>query len=439
MGSEKFRYFLDNFFKGDKTIWMIYFFLCMVSIVEIYSASSNLTYKSGNHWAPLISQFVFLVIGFIIILVMHRVPCKCFKLLPYPLVIISVLLLIVTRLVGGDVNNSQRWLQMGGITFQPSELAKSALILMLALILSRSQVEVKIRNKSGVKIVSRATKNGTYAPFKKCVIYIVIVCGLICTENFSTAAILFTVAVSMMFIGNIPTKLMVKGLGTIGVLGVIAATMLIITPDSTLSSITKRAPTWKARIMNKFGGGEEEKDMSSKDVMKQENSAFIAVANSNIIGRGPGNSEERDFLYRAESDFIYAIIIEETGIFGGVLVLSLYVILLVRAGRIAQKCDKFFPAILIMGLSTMLVLQALINMGVAVGLLPVTGQTLPLISKGGSSIIITSFNIGMILSISRYAEKVGTKDSRSDEEESGEEANSLINETDEYFSSTGMD
>ncbi|MCQ2075437.1 MAG: FtsW/RodA/SpoVE family cell cycle protein [Bacteroidaceae bacterium] len=427
-------YFIsNNFFKGDKAVWMIYFFLCMISLVEIYSASSNLTFQSGHHWKPLISQAGFLIAGFIIILLIHRIPCKFFKLLPIVLLPFSWLLLLFTKFFGSDVNTSHRWMQLGQFTFQPSELAKTALILAVALVLAQSQVEIKIRTKNGIKTVARAISGGYSKPFKMCCWLIFPTCALIFTENFSTAAILFTVTTAMMIIGNIPRKYMWLECGALLLLVGVAIASLFILPNSDIEKIP-RAPTWKARLSNKFcpdAKVDSVANISLQEAQKQETSALIAVSNSNIIGRGPGNSEERDFLYRAESDFIYAIIIEELGVIGGIVLLILYIVLLIRVGKIAQKCDRFFPAYLVMGLGMIMVLQAFVNMGVAVGLLPVTGQTLPLISKGGSSILITSFNIGMILSVSRYADKVSETRNEPAEPVS-------LNETDEYFSSIGM-
>lgn len=432
MGNKITNFLSTNFFKGDKGVWMIYFFLCMISLVEIYSASSNLTFKSGNHWSPMISQAGFLIAGFIIILVVHRIPCKYFKILPLFLLPLAVVLLVCTRIVGGDVNNAQRWMSFGSISFQPSEIAKTALILTLAMILSKTQCEVRKNTKNGPRTIVRATKGGYSHPFWLCVSMIVLVCGLICTENFSTAALLFLVAVTMMFIGHIPYDLMFKGLGVVFALGAIIVITMVSLSDEQLGALSKRAPTWKARIVNKFTHEEHEDAPSLSDIQKQETSALISISSSDIIGRGPGNSEGRDFLYRAESDFIYAIIIEEMGLFGGLFVLGLYLALLIRVGRISQRCDKFFPAFVVMGLGMMIVIQALVNMGVAVGLLPVTGQTLPLISKGGTSILMVSFNLGIILSISRYADKVN--------ETKAEPAEKIsANETEEYFSSVGME
>lgn len=430
----------NNLFKGDKVIWMIFFFLCMISLVEIYSASSSLTYVQGHHWDPMIRQAGFLLIGLVIILIVHRIPCKYFKLMPIILLPTSIVLLLYVLFFGGTINGGNRWMDLGFLSFQPSEVAKAALIMTLATILSKTQNEEVVHNRRGTKTVVMATKGGYAKPFKICSILTLVICGLIFTENLSTALILFTVAVIMMYIGNIPHKLMLRGLLFIGLAGAAAATILLVTPDNTLSKAGGRVLTWKHRLQEKTGINlddnkqidEEEGSEYKLSENWQVGNANIAIANSNIIGLGPGNSVQRDFLSHAESDFIYAIIIEEMGIFGALFVIFLYIALLVRVSKIANRCDKFFPAFLIMGFGILLVLQALINMGVAVHLLPVTGQPLPLISKGGTSIIITCFYFGVILSISRYAEKVN------ENPKEPAEAPSML-ETDEYFSTTGID
>lgn len=428
----------NNLFKGDKVVWMIYFFLCMISLVEIYSASSSLTYTHGNHFDPMIRQAGFLFIGLIIILVVHRIPCKYFKLFPIFLLPASILLLLYVLLFGGTINGGNRWIDLGILSFQPSEVAKAALIMSLAAVLSKTQNEESVITKNGRKTVVMATKGGYDKPFKICSTLVIIICGLIVSENFSTAAILFTVAVVMMYIGNIPRKLMLKGLVCIGLVGGLFIGTLLAIPDSVATAVGGRVATWKHRIENKIGINQQDdaKDAAlSNEYDLAENwqvgNSNIAIANSNLIGLGPGNSVQRDFLSHAESDFIYSIIIEETGIAGAVFVIFLYFALLIRVNKIAKKCDKFFPAFLVTGFGLILVLQALINMGVAVGMLPVTGQPLPLISKGGTSIIITCFYFGVILSISRYAEKV------SETPLAPAESGSAI-ETNEYFSGAGI-
>jgi len=407
-----------NIFKGDKGIWMIYFLLCMISLVAIYSASSALTFKSGNHWDPVVHQAAFLLIGLLVIMAITRVPCKYFKLLPIIFLPIVIGMLIYMLTVQKGINDAARWMDLFGIRFQPSEMAKTFLILAIAVVLSKMQKEEKIHTKRGVRYVIRATKGGHAKAFKIVGGLALLICGLIAPENFSTAAMLFFVVLVMMFIGNIPIGLMIKGLGALLAIAVLGVVVLLNTPDESLEGL-KRARTWKHRIEKKLGHEEsmqEEQNYLTADENRQVYRSHIAIANSGIIGVGVGNSVERDFLPHAESDFIFSIIVEETGVIGALIVMFLYLALLVRVGRIAQKCDRFFPAFLVIGLGLMMVLQALVNMAVAVGWAPVTGQTLPLISHGGTSIIITSFNLGMILSVSRYADIVSTKKAEEAEE-----------------------
>lgn len=430
MGKKISDFINHNLIKGDKGIWMIYFLLCVISLVEIYSAASNLTFKHGNHWDPVVNQGAFLVFGLLIVLTMIRVPCKYFKLFPIIGLPIAVLMLGYVLLFQGEVNDASRWINLFGIRFQPSELAKSMLILQVAVILSRV-------NQKHRKVSSEKTKEERIREMRKAFWSIVMwtgfVCGLIAPENFSTAAMLGLVIFTMMFVGNIPFRYLGRSILVIMTVGALAVTLLLITPDDTLGQY-KRALTWKHRITAKFvPSAKTDSNDTTLDIDNnwQENTAHIAIANSNVIGLGVGNSIERDFLPHAESDFIYSIIVEETGIIGGAIVMLLYVTLLIRCWRIAQRSDKYFPAYLAFGLSLMLTVQALVNMAVAVGFAPVTGQTLPLISHGGTSILVTSFNIGLILSISRYVEKVHTEQKLSLELASS-------HETLEYASNEGM-
>ena len=425
----------NNLFKGDKTVWMVFFFLCMISLVEIYSASSSLTYNGGNHWDPMVRQAGLLLTGLILIVIIARIPCKFFKLLPVILYPSAILLLLYALLFGGTINGGNRWIELGPLSFQPSEIAKGALIITLAAVLSMSQNKEDIRTRKGIKQIVTATRGGHNKPFYICGILTLIMCMLIVTENLSTAAILFTVAFAMMFIGNIPLDLIFKSILGIIAAGALCFALLVLPSDKIVGSFGGRALTWKHRIESKLHIGQAEEETAKTYSIEdnwQEDNANIAIANSNIVGLGPGNSIQRDFLSHAESDFIYSIIIEETGVFGGIAVILLYIILLIRASRIAQKCDRFFPAFLVMGITIILVLQALINMGVAVGLFPVTGQPLPLISRGGTSILITCCYFGIILSISRYADKISETKAQPAEAIS-------VNETDEYYSTTGMD
>ena len=408
---------LGNIFKGDKVIWMIFFFLCMISIIEVYSASSSLSFKGGNYWSPIVKHAGILLVGTFMMVVVLNVKCKYFKLATPILLFISFFTLIWVLLAGAKTNDANRWISFLGIQFQPSEIAKGTLILAVAQILSAMQ-----------------TPNGAD---RKAFKFILIVCGVIIApialENLSTAVLLFGVIILMMFIGRVPLQQLGKLLGTLALAATFALVMILVIgkskPDETVqnkntlteqvmsdkeeetgfvASIFHRADTWKARI-NKFLNHEyiapEDFDL---DKDGQVGHANIAIASSNIVGKGPGNSNERDWLSQAFSDFIYAIIIEEMGIEGAALVALLYIFLLFRSGQIANRCENNFPAFLAMGIALLLVSQALFNMLVAVGLAPVTGQPLPLISKGGTSTIINCIYIGVILSISRSAKKKET-------------------------------
>ena len=298
-------------------------------------------------------------------------------------------------------NDASRWYSIGGISFQPSELAKGAVVLTVALILSRMQ-RPEGADKRAMKPILIVTG---------------LVCAIILPENLSTAALLFGVVFLMMFIGRVPMSQLGKLLGVLALVGTLFAGVMLWEGKShafseNLSKVSylHRVETWSSRLANHFTEEDKEakRDPAKFDLDKnaQEAHAHIAIASSNFIGRMPGNSVERDFLSQAFSDFIFAIIIEEMGLWGGTIVVLLYVILLFRAGRIASRCERNFPPFLAMGLTLLMVSQAVLNMLVAVGLFPITGQPLPLISRGGTSMLINCAYFGMILSVSRYARQV---------------------------------
>lgn len=402
---------LGNIFKGDKVIWMVFFFLCMVSIVEVYSASSSLSYKGGNYWSPILKHCGILAIGTFMMVVVLNVKCKYFKLVTPFLLLFSFVTLLWVLVAGQATNDANRWMNFLGIQFQPSEIGKGALVLAVAQILSAMQT-----NEGADK------KAFKYILFVSAFIVLPIV-----PENLSTAMLISVTVVLMMFIGRVPLQQIGKLLGVVALIGVVGITMVMLVgtdekkaaekqvlteqvavekeEPSKAEKLLHRMDTWKARI-NKFLSSEEvAPEDYDLDKDAQVGHANIAIASSNIVGKGPGNSNERDFLSQAFSDFIYAIIIEEMGIEGAAMVALLYIILLFRTGRIANRCENSFPALLAMGIALLLVTQALFNMLVAVGLAPVTGQPLPLISKGGTSTIINCIYIGVILSISRSARK----------------------------------
>ncbi|MBO4660187.1 MAG: FtsW/RodA/SpoVE family cell cycle protein [Prevotella sp.] len=406
---------LSNIFKGDKVIWMIFFFLCMVSIIEVYSASSSLSYKGGDYWNPIIRHSLFLAFGTLLMVVILNIKCKYFKLATPILLLFSFITLLWVLVAGQTTNGANRWISIIGFQFQPSEIAKGALVLAVAQILSAMQTDRGADRKA----------------FK----YILVVCaflvGPIMLENLSTAMLICATVVLMMFIGRVPLDQIGKLLGTV-LLAVVLMVAVIMavgrdttppptaeTAEQTLTEVTveekpssgffdkmfHRADTWKARILRFFSSEEFSPEEFDLDKDAQIAHANIAIATSNVVGKGPGNSTERDFLSQAFSDFIYAIIIEEMGIIGATCVALLYIFLLFRTGRIANRCENAFPAFLAMGIALLLVVQALFNMLVAVGLAPVTGQPLPLISRGGTSTIINCIYIGVILSISRSAKR----------------------------------
>lgn len=383
---------LKSIFKGDKVIWIIFLFLCLISIVEVFSAASTLTYKSGDHWAPITQHTVLLGVGVLIVVAMHNIPYKWFQVFPVFLLPLSVALLAFVMLMGffgdGRVNGAARWMNFMGFQFQPSELAKMAMVIVTAFILSKGQTAEGASPKA----------------FKRIMWIAVVVCGLIVPENYSTGVLLFATVYLMMFIGRIQTrKLLLLGGGLLA-LAALFVVFLRMTPDATLEKIPMghRFTTVKSRIADFAGREQVPAAKFDIDGDAQVAHARIAVATSHIIGKGPGNSVQRDFLSQAFSDFIFAIIIEELGLLPAAGVVLLYLWLLIRVGRIAKKCERAFPAFLITGIALLLVLQALFNMMVAVGLAPVTGQPLPLISKGGTSTFINCAYIGMILSVSRY-------------------------------------
>lgn len=403
--------FKGNFFKGDKGIWMIFFFLCLFSLVEGYSASSNLTFNGGNHWDPMISQFVFIFLGFLVVFLVHLIPYRYFMLLPVPLLLAAIILLIYATFFGETINGANRWIRFYGISVQPSEIAKAALVTFTAMVLAKTQTEVKEKDAKGrIKVKVGALKGGHSWAFSIIMGVTCFLCLFIFFENFSTAALLFATIFMMMWIGRIPLDLLGKTILACLALIALLVTVIMIVPEDTLGKIPKmgRAVTWKHRIEAMTGANRDDgKEYNFKDDL-QASHAQIAIASSNGIGRGPGNSVERDFLPHAESDFIYSIIVEETGILGAVFVLFLYVALIIRASRIAKKCQRYFPVYLVLGLAMLITFQALTNMLVATGLF-VTGQPLPIISRGGSSLFINCGYIGMILSVSRNAESMNLK------------------------------
>lgn len=382
--------FLGRLFRGDKVVWCIFIALCIISLLVVFSATSTIAYKQQNHWAPILRHAVFLLIGFGLVTFLQRIPTRFFSLLLLGIPL-SVILLIITMFLGEDVNGAQRWLGIGAITIQPSEIAKISAIGFVAFFLSKMKPE----------------SEGWI--FKTLIIGVAVLCLLIAPENLSTACLLFSVCFLMMFIGQVNiTKLGKVVLICVAGVVLLLGSLALLPEAAAKEYLPDRLATWKNRIERHSG----EKDISIKDLDENGNLLYkitdenyqvshakIAIANGGVIGL-PGSGTERDFLPQAYSDFIFSIILEETGLLGGLFVLLLYVALMFRCGVLASKCEKKFPRYLILGSALIVTVQALANMAVAVNLIPVTGQPLPLISRGGTSTIITCAYFGIILACS---------------------------------------
>lgn len=388
---------------------MILFLLCMVSIVEVFSASSVLTYKSQNYLKPITFHSFTIIAGVIVAIVMQNIPYNRYRLMIPFLTVFSAATLLWVLIAGAKIGDAGRWISIFGLTFQPSEIAKGTIVLLVSQILAMSQRD-----------------NGADETAFKAVLWVTIpTCVLIGLENLSTAVMLFCVVFMMMFFGLVPMKQLMKLASyIILIVAFVLAMIMLVGHDisdeekqlakteqvdgtqekNIIEKIFHRVDTWKSRIISFWKPMPAPQDYDL-DKNAQVAHANIAIVSSGILGKGPGNSIERDFLSQAFSDFIFAIIIEELGLLGAFAVTSLFVILLYRCGRIASRCEKRSPAFLVMGLGILLTSQAILNMMVAVGLVPVTGQPLPLVSKGGTSTIINCAYIGMILSISRYTNR----------------------------------
>lgn len=370
-----------TYLEGDRALWFLLLLLGLFSFLPVYSASSNLaySYSGGNTVRFLIKHAIHLGFGFVLMYSVHKVNPKYYRNLSMILLPVVIVLLMITLAIGttiGDANAS-RWIRVPfiGVSFQTSELAKFALLLFVARYLTQNQE--------------------TLSDFKKTFLGLVVpigaVCALILPANFSTTALIFTLCLGLMFVGKYPLKHMAYLIG-MGVAGLAMFVLVVIA----FPNISNRVDTWKARIENYSSGNEEANYQVTK--------AKMAIASGGLVGKGPGKSIQKNFLPQSSSDFIYAIIVEEFGLLGGLGIILIYLLILIRIMIIATKAVDLFQAFLAVGFGMAIVFQAFINMGVAVNLLPVTGQTLPLLSSGGSSIWMTSVALGVILGVSRNLE-----------------------------------
>ena len=370
---------LDKHFKGDRTIWLIVFILSIFSLLAVYSSTGTLAYKykSGNTEYYLIKHLIILGFGLALMYGAHLVKYTYYSRISLVALWLTIPLLVLTLVLGTNLNEASRWLTLPGtnITFQTSDFAKLALIMYLARMLSKKQIEI----------------HNFKSAFLPVIVPILLVCALILPANFSTSAMVFLSACYLMFIGRMSMKFI---LGMVGI-GVICFGLFLLI--SFASGHTGRIETWKSRI-EKFSGGEDSDNYQTEQ-------AKIAIAGGGFIGKFPGNSVQRNFLPHPYSDFIYAIIIEEYGFLGGAFILFLYILLFFRVIRFIHHSPMAFGTLLAAGCAFTLVFQALINMAVAVNIFPVTGQPLPLLSMGGTSIWFTSLSLGVVLSVSRQVEK----------------------------------
>lgn len=380
---------METFFskiKGDKVIWAVLILLSLFSILIVYSSTGALAYKfrGGNTESFLIRHFGMYCAAFIIVFFVHKVKYTYFSRLSQIMVLISIPLLLFTLIKGVSSGEASRWLAIPGttLTIQTSDLAKLALIMYLARTLAVKQDMVSDFKKM------MDFKNGILPVLGP----IFLICGLILPANFSTAAILFLSCFVLMFIGRVNLKFLLLLMAT----GIVAFGLFLLVVFA-FPNLSNRVSTWKSRVEN-FSSGDSDENYQAEQAM-------IAIATGGPLGKGPGKSTQRNFLPQASSDFIYAIIIEEYGmILGGAGIVLLYLILLLRSVRIVTKSDKNFGSFLAIGLSVSMVIQSLINMAVAVHIFPVTGQTLPFISMGGTSLLFSSFALGVILSVSKEFE-----------------------------------
>lgn len=386
--------------RGDKVIWTAVFLLAIVSLLVVYSSTGLLAYKmyKGNTEIYLFKQFAFIVVGMAIIYFAHQVNYTLYSRVAKILFLVSIPLLLYTLVFGVKLNEGSRWIRLPiiNMTFQTSDLAKLALFMYLSRLLSKKQDVIKDFRKGFLPVI----------------IPVAVICLLIAPANLSTALLVGATSLMLLFIGRVSAKhlLLTLGVALVPVLILVAAAMFRHSSNAGTtekprteghSGLFIRVDTWISRVETFIYGG-----VDNGDNNYQTNQAKIAIAKGGFLGLGPGNSQQRNFLPHPYSDFIYAIIIEEYGLAGGIFIVLIYLVFLLRSIRIFRRCPFAFGAFLALGLSFTLVIQALANMAVNVNLFPVTGVTLPLVSMGGSSFLFTCLAIGIILSVARNVEQL---------------------------------
>ena len=393
-----------NNIKGDKLIWAIVALLAIFSFLPVYSAASNLAYVggSGNTFAFLVKHFMHLFLGFAIMYGVHKIPYRYFRGLSMVMMPLVFVLLIVTILQGTTIEgaNASRWIRIPfvNMSFQTSTLASVVLMVYIARYLS------KIKDKS---ITFKESILPLWIP-------LFIVLALILPSNFSTTAIIFVMSMMLLFLGGYPIRYLL----VMGAAGFVGLTFFVLIAKAFPEAMPNRVDTWMSRVENFANGEDTEEDY-------QIEKAKIAIASGGVVGLGSGKSIQKNFLPQSSSDFIFAIIIEEYGLIGGLFLMVLYLWLLFRIVIVSQKADTIFGRLVVLGVGLPIIFQAMINMAVAVELFPVTGQTLPLISSGGTSIWMTCMAIGIILSVSAKREEIKEKEAKDE----GENPLEILSET----------
>ncbi len=419
--------FIRKYLKGDLPIWSIFLFLCLISVIEIYSAGSFFVNNKENHTSELIKHSLFLLSGGALAFAIHRMPFKWVRVLGYFFLIVSVFFLLILAIIPASYlpnltiagipllgvvveNDAARWIAIFGIKFQPSEFAKLAVIIYLASLFAGEPKKSLLL--TSIAKWRKKELTDEYAEKLKFFVggtVLLLVCALIFPENLSTSVLLFSVGVTLFFIARISLKRLFIGIFSVLTIVVLVFLLVKSIPTDSMEKVgLSRAKTWENRIES-FLGEDENSKYIYNDATAQVVHSQIAIARGGWFGVFPGNSVQRDYLPQAYADFIYAIIIEEMGLIGGVVVILLYLMFLYRAGILAKKSQYDFPALLVLGLAIMIVSQAFVSMAVSVHLGPVTGQPLPLLSRGGTSVIITWIYIGIIQCVARSINEANQK------------------------------
>lgn len=419
--------FIKRYIKGDLPIWSIFLFLCIISVIEIYSAGSFFVNNKDNHTSELLRHSSFLMVGAVLAWAVHKMPFKWVRVSAYFLLPMSAVFLMLLLLPGSLIphiriagftlfgvsveNDAARWMSIMGLKFQPSEFAKISLVIYLAdLFTVDPKKSLLLTSIAKFRKRELTDKYAQQLKFWTGMAVLSFYCMLILPENLSTAVMLFGVGVILMFIANVSMIRLGIVLASITVLCLIMFVSVKSISGHTLDKVgLGRAKTWENRIESFLGENKKSK-YEYNDKTAQIVHSQIAIARGGTFGVMPGNSIERDYLPQAFADFIYAIIVEEMGLIGGIVVITLYMMFLYRAGILAKKSQYEFPALLVLGLALMLVFQAFISMAVAVHIGPVTGQPLPLLSRGGTAVIITWLYIGIIQCVARNINEANKKE-----------------------------